>query len=306
MAQVEANGIRIEAESRGDAADPAILVIRGLGTQMVQWPESFLAGLTDAGFRVLIFDNRDVGLSQKFDAAGAPDLGAIIAAVASGEPPPVAYLVDDMAADAVGVLDAFDVERAHVFGISMGGMIAQVIAAKYPERVRSLFSVMSSSGDPSVPPATPEAMAVLTSRPDDPTSRTSVIEHGLKGRRVIGSAAFRDDDDTVRAQLGVAYDRCHHPEGVARQMAAIMASGSRVPLLGRITAPTLVIHGTNDPLVHPEGGRSTAKHIPGASLEMVEGMAHDIPSRLVPKLLDLIVRHAKKADGSRSATQHAR
>jgi len=291
MPQVSANGIRIEAARIGDEDAPAILMIRGLGTQMCQWPDSFLEGLA-CELQVVIFDNRDVGLSQKFDEAGMPDLASLLS---PGESAPVPYLLRDMAADCVGVLDAFGIERAHVFGMSMGGMIAQELAGHFPERTHSLISVMSTSGDPSVPPATPEAMRVLTESPERPEDRDCVVELGLKGRRIVGSPGYVDSDDAVRQELGEAFDRCNHPQGVARQMAAVLASGSRVELLARIEAPTLVIHGADDLLVHPEGGRHTAAQIPGARLEEIEGMGHDLPFGLVPELVDLVLDHARKA-----------
>ncbi len=292
MAQVVANGIRIEAERLGDPDADAILLIRGLGTQLCQWPASFLEGLSRE-LQVVVFDNRDVGQSQKLDEAGAPDLAAIMRR--GGDTTAVPYLLRDMAADCVGVLDAFGIERAHVFGMSMGGMIAQELAGRFPERVRSLTSVMSSSGDPSVPPATPEAMRVLTEAPARPGDRDCVVEHGLVGRRVIGSPGYVDPDDVVRAELGAAFDRCHHPVGVARQLAAVVASGSRTGLLQEIRVPSLVIHGLDDPLVHPEGGRHTAAQIPGARLEEIPGMGHDLPLGLVPLLLELVLDHTRKA-----------
>lgn len=280
MGRVIANGIRLEAERLGNPASPAILLIRGLSTQMIQWPESFLGALAEH-LQVVLFDNRDVGLSEKFAGATA------------GATP---YLLSDMAADSVGVLDAFGIDRAHVFGMSMGGMIAQEIAAGFPDRTRSLVSMMSSSGDPSLPPPTPEAMRALLESPERPNDRACVVEHGLGGRRVLGSPGYLDPDDVVRDELGRAFDRCHCPEGVARQMSAIVASGSRVERLKQITAPTLVIHGADDPLVRLEGGRDTARQIPGAALEVIEGMGHDLPLGLVPRIAGLILSHTVKAD----------
>ena len=291
MPRVQANGIQIEAERIGNTDAPAILMIRGLGTQLCQWPDAMLDALAGE-LQVVIFDNRDVGLSQKFDDAGVPDLASLLS---PGESPPVPYLLSDMAGDCVGVLDAFGIERAHVFGMSMGGMIAQELAGRFPERTHSLISVMSTSGDPSVPPATPEAMRVLTESPERPDDRDCVVELGLKGRRVVGSPGYVDSDAAVEQELGEAFDRCNHPEGIARQMAAVLASGSRVDLLRGIEAPTLVIHGTHDPLVHPEGGRHTAAQIPGARLEEIEGMGHDLPLGLVPRLASLVLEHARKA-----------
>ncbi len=291
MPQVEANGIRIEAERLGDPGAPAILLIRGLGTQMCQWPEPFLEGLARE-LQVILFDNRDVGLSQKLDEAGMPKLGALTGRRGSpGEPP---YRLADMAQDCLGVLDAFGVARAHVFGMSMGGMIAQEFAARFPDRTLSLVSMMSSSGDPSLPPPTEEAMRVLMEPAPRPDDRESVVEHGLAGRRVIGSPGFVDPDDVVRDELGRAFDRCNHPVGIARQLAAVVGSSSRVELLRTIRVPTLVIHGLADTLVHPECGRHTAALVPGARLEEIEGMGHDLPHALVPRLVELLLEHARK------------
>jgi pimeloyl-ACP methyl ester carboxylesterase len=292
MAQITANGIRIEAERAGDPGAPAVLLIRGLGTQMVQWPEAFVAGLARER-QVVLFDNRDVGLSQKLDEEGLPDLGGVAQGRADGVAAP--YRLWDMAADAVGVLDAFGIERAHVFGISMGGMIAQEIASRFPERTASLISVMSSSSDPSLPPATKEALAVLMDAPERPDDRSCVVEHGLAGRRIIGSPGYPDPDEAVREELGRAFDRCSHPPGVARQMAAVVASGSRTERLREITAPTLVIHGVDDPLIPLACGRHTAEQIPGAALEEIPGMGHDVPLALVPRLVELILEHSRKA-----------
>ena len=288
MAQVDAGGIRIEVERIGDPERQAILLIRGLGTQMCQWPTPFLDALASE-LQVVVFDNRDVGLSQKFDEAGTPDLGKIMSGRDAAP-----YLLRDMAADAIGVLDAFGIDRAHVFGMSMGGMIAQEVAGRFPDRTRSLISVMSSSGDPSVPPPTREAMRVLMETPERPGDRDCVVEHGLAGRRVIGSPDLIDPDDVVRDELGRAFDRCSHPVGVARQLAAVSASGSRVELLQTVRAPSLVIHGLDDPLVHPEGGRHTAAQIPGARLEEIPGMGHDLPLGLCPRLAALVLDHVRK------------
>ncbi|MEE2673056.1 MAG: alpha/beta fold hydrolase [Myxococcota bacterium] len=293
MGQVIANGIQIEAERVGSPDAPALLLVRGLGTQMIQWPETFVDALARER-NVILFDNRDVGKSQKFDSAGVPDLAKLM----SGGEAAVPYLLKDMAADAIGVLDAFDVDSAHIFGMSMGGMIVQQMAADFPERVRSLISMMSTSSDPSLPPPTPAAMAFLMGAPERPDDRECAVEHGLAGRRVIGSPGYPDTDEAVRDELGRAFDRSRDPDGVARQMAAIAASGSRVEILKGITAPTLVIHGADDPLVKVEGGLDTARHIPGAALEVIDGLGHDLPRGLVPRLVDLILRHTDKADSA--------
>lgn len=295
MAQIQANGIAIEVETTGKPSDPPIVLIRGLGTQLIQWPAKFVQRLVDRGFQLVMFDNRDVGLSQKFESAGTPDLAALM----SGEAEP-AYQLTDMAEDVRGVLDVLEIESAHIVGMSMGGMIAQLVALARPERTRSLVSIMSSSGRPDLPPPSPEAAAALTSRPERPDDRDSVIEHGMKTRRVFGSPGFPTDDAELRRQVGAAYDRCHYPQGVARQLAAVLMGGSRVEQLKTITVPTLVIHGADDPLVPAEGGRDTAKNIPGARIEIIEGMGHEISPGLAERLADLIADCASKADAARA------
>ncbi len=294
MAQIQANGIAIEIERTGKASAPAIVLIRGLGTQLIQWPEKFVQRLVDRGFQLVMFDNRDVGLSEKFESAGTPDLAALM----TGRAQP-AYQLTDMAEDVCGVLDALEIESAHIVGMSMGGMIAQLVAIMRPERTRSLVSIMSSSGRPDLPPPSPEAAAVLTSRPDRPDDRDSIIEHGMKTRRVIGSPGFPTDDTELRKQVEAAYDRSYYPQGVGRQLAAIVKGGSRVEQLKTISVPTLVIHGADDPLVPIEGGRDTAKNIPGALIEIIEGMGHELSPGLEYRLADLIADCASKADSAR-------
>lgn len=291
MGRVTANGIEIEATQLGNPQSPALLLVRGLGTQMIQWPATFVDALARER-NVILFDNRDVGESQKFDDAGEPDLATLM----GGGSAPVPYLLKDMAADAVGVLDAFDVPRAHVFGMSMGGMIVQEMAARFPERVQSLVSMMSTSGDPDLPPPTRAAMEALTQTAERPDDRECVVEHGLWARRVLGSPGYPDTDEVVRDELGRAFDRCRNPAGVMRQMAAIAASGSRVDLLKQIKVPTLVIHGVDDPLVRVEAGRDTARHVPGAVLEEIGGMGHDLPQGLVPQIVDLILKHTSNGE----------
>lgn len=293
MAQVQANGISIEVERSGPDPAPAVVLIRGLGTQLIQWPPPFVERLHARGFGTVRFDNRDVGLSQKLDAAGAPDPASVLSGAARA-----AYLLSDMADDVLGVLDALSIERAHIVGISMGGMIAQIFAATRPEQTRSLVSVMSSSGAPGLPGPTPEAAAVLTGRPDGPDPE-AIIAHGLRTRRVLASPGYPTPDDALREQVVAAFERCHHPAGVARQLAAVVASGSRVELLRAIRAPSLVIHGSDDPLVPLEAGRDTARHIPGAELRIFEGMSHEIPPGLDVEIAEAIADHASKADAAR-------
>jgi len=282
----------IEIEQQGPADGVPFLLLRGLGTQLVHWPAVFIDALSDAGYRVVTFDNRDVGLSDKINDAGVPDLGAI----AGGAPPP--YTIADMAGDSVGVLDALGIDAAHVMGISMGGMIVQHIAASHPQRCLSMTSIMSSSGAKGLPTGTPEAMAVLGSVPDDPNDPESVITHKMQTQRVIESPRYPMDDAELRRYAEVGYRRCHHPVGVARQLAAVLADVGRVDLLAGITVPSMVVHGADDPLVHVEGGRDTARRIPGCRLEIIEGMGHDVTVANTPLLTALLLDHARGAAAS--------
>ncbi len=294
MPQITANGLSIDYDERGGRDDPAILLIMGLGAQMLLWPDMFCDMLADQGFRVIRFDNRDIGLSQKFDGAAVPDVKDIVAGLMSGKPLKVPYLLGDMAADAVGVLDALGVGKAHVVGASMGGMIAQLVAIHHPERVLSLTSIMSTSGRYGLPPGKPEAMEKLLLRPAG-TDRQSVVDHSVMLAGVIGSPAYPVPEEQVRAFSERTYDRSFYPEGMPRHYAAILSSGSRDALLPGVTAPTLVIHGDADPLLPVEHAHDTARLIPGATLEVIEGMGHNLPPQLNLRLTTLIGRHAKAA-----------
>jgi len=296
MPQIQANGMTLEYESRGDPNAEPILLIMGLGGQLTRWSPAFTDKLAARGFRVIVFDNRDVGLSEKIEAAGAPDMGAVIDAVIAGRKAPVAYTLDDMAADAVGLLDALGIERAHIVGASMGGMIAQLVAADWPERTLSLTSIMSTTGARDLPQATPEAMAVINSRgPDPQVDLDGYLAHAVKGSRTIGSPAFPTDDTQLRERIAADYRRAYYPVGFLRQYAAVVASPDRRPRLAKILAPTVVVHGQDDPLVPVEGGRDTAANIPGAELRIVPGMGHDFPAGLYDTLADAIVRAADRA-----------
>lgn len=294
MPQITANGLSIEYDERGSKDDPAILLIMGLGAQMLLWPDMFCDMLAGQGFRVIRYDNRDIGLSQKFDDAAIPEVKEIVAGLMSGKPLKVPYLLADMAADAVGVLDALGVGKAHIVGASMGGMIAQLVAIQNPERVLSLTSIMSTSGRYGLPPGKPEAMEKLLLRPAG-ADRKSVVDHSVMLAQVIGSPAYPVAEEHVRAFSEKAYDRSFYPEGMPRQYAAILSSGSRDALLPGIKAPTLVIHGSEDPLLPVEHAHDTARLIPGAELEVIEGMGHNLPPQLNMRLTTLIGRHAKAA-----------
>lgn len=294
MPKAVGDGVELEWDERGDGHAPAVLLIMGLGGQMTRWSEEFMAALVAHGFRAIRFDNRDVGLSTKFDSHGVPNLTAIGAQLMVGLKPETAYTLEHMAADAVAVLDAAGVERAHVVGASMGGMIAQLVAAEHPERVLTLTSIMSTTGNPALPRATAEANAVLMTRPTG-SDMESLVAHGVKAAKVIGSPGYPTDDAVLAERIRSDTERMHHPAGFARQMAAIMGNGDRRPRLVGITAPTLVIHGTDDPLVPVEGGRDTAASIPGARLEEIPGMGHDLPTALIGRITDLIAEHASRA-----------
>ena len=287
MAQVTANGIRIEYERFGPASAPPVLLIMGLGAQLTLWPVELCEALVARGFHVIRYDNRDVGLSSKFDEAGVPELPAVFAAVMSGQDPQVPYKLADMAADAVGLLDALGIGGAHIVGASMGGMIAQLVAATYPDRTLSLTSIMSTTGNPALPPATAEAMGALLSRPQG-GDIDALVDFGVKTARVIGSPAYPAEEQALRARVRRDVERSFYPAGFARQMAAIYADGDRRARLANVSAPTAVIHGTADPLVPVPGGRDTAASIPGAELIEIEGMGHDLPPPLVERIADAI------------------
>jgi pimeloyl-ACP methyl ester carboxylesterase len=291
MANVTANGISIEYETFGDPTKPALALIMGLGAQMIFWQDDFCRQLMERGFHVVRFDNRDCGRSRHFQELGIPDVGAAMTASLSGEPvPSPPYALRDMAADVVGLLDALGIERAHVVGASMGGMIAQTVAIEHPARVRSMTSIMSTTGNREVPPATPEAMtALLTPSPSD---RAEFIDHMVKTFRIVGSPGFEFDEASFRDRVGRAFDRSYDPSGVARQLVAVLADGDRRERLRSVRVPTLVIHGKNDPLVPVEGGVDTADAVPGARLLVIEGMGHDLPRGAWPQIIDAIASFA--------------
>jgi pimeloyl-ACP methyl ester carboxylesterase len=286
MPHVRANGIGIEYDEFGDRGGRPLLLIMGLGAQMILWREEFCEQLAARGHRVIRFDNRDVGKSSAFDQCGVPDVVAAVGASLARQPVDAPYRLRDMAADAAGLLDALDIERAHVAGASMGGMIAQAMAIEFPARVLSLTSIMSTTGNPNLPPAKPEAMSVLLE--PLPTTRDEGIARAVSVFRTIGSPGFPFDEAEVRERAALSYDRGFNPGGVARQLVAILASGSRKEALGAVRAPALVIHGKDDPLVPVEAGRDTAEAIPGAQLMVFDGMGHDLPRPLWPRIIDAI------------------
>lgn len=275
-------------ETTGDPTNPAFLLVNGLGSQMSVWHADLLAMLADRGLFVIAYDNRDVGLSDGFDDA-TYDFGAGVDALRNNTPVDSPYTIIDMASDGMAVLDTLGIEQAHVAGVSMGGMIVQTMAIHFPERLHTMTSIMSYTGRRDVGRATPAANAVLMKAP--PTSRDEAIAHGVESTRVIGSPAFFDADIAAEG-AAIAYDRAFRPAGVARQLLAIWNDGDRTDRLASVTTPTLVIHGTADPLITPDGGEQTAEAIPGARLELVDGMGHDYPRGLWPTLVDLLAGHA--------------
>jgi pimeloyl-ACP methyl ester carboxylesterase len=288
---VKANGIEIVYDTFGEATAPALLLVMGLGAQMISWDEDFCRELASRGYYVIRFDNRDVGLSTKFDKAGVPNTLALLQAQMQGEPVQAPYTLRDMADDAAGLLDALEIEAAHVVGASMGGMIAQAMAIHHPQRVRTLTSIMSSTGNPDLPHPKPEALSVLLTTP--PQDQETYQQHAIKTWHVLAGPGFPVDDAFIAERAARVFDRGLNPAGTARQMAAILTSGSRKEALQQVSAPTLVIHGDADPLVPVEGGIDTAESIPGAELMIVGGMGHDLPPSLAPRVIDAIVAHAK-------------
>lgn len=296
MPAVDANGLRIEYETRGRAGGRPLLLIRGLGTQLIHWDEGLLELLVDRGHRVVIFDNRDVGLSSKLDAAGVPDVASLVSAAGAGRALEVPYTLDDMADDAAGLLDALGLSGANVCGISLGGMVAQTLAVRHPARVCSLISIMSTTGSRELPPARPEAMQALMA--PAPRERAAYVEHSLGTLRAIGSPGFPFDEAAARQLAGRAFDRCFCPQGIARQMAAVIAASSRRAALAGVRVPTLVIHGADDPLVPVEGGIETAGAVPGAELLVIEGMGHDLPRGAWPRIVDAVSALTEKAQAT--------
>ncbi len=296
MPQIIANGIPLEYAIYGRESGEPILLIMGFGAQMTRWSPQFIRELTNRGYRVIVHDNRDVGLSHRLEAHGEPDMTAVYTALMSGQTPDVPYLLNDMADDSAGLLEALAIEKAHIVGASMGGMIAQMVAANHREKVLSLTSIMSTTGNPALPPANPEAMAALTKPAVDPAENLDKhIWSGLESQKVIGSPAYPTPDEILIERIKQDAKRAYYPVGRARQMAAIVASGDRREALATIVAPTVVIHGEADPLVPIEGGRDTAAVIPGAELHTISGMGHDLPQQLIPRIADLIERATARA-----------
>jgi pimeloyl-ACP methyl ester carboxylesterase len=299
MPTAPANGIELYYETFGDAGDEPLVLVNGLGSQCISYDPDFCNAFVDRGFFVIRFDNRDVGLSTKIDTPHL-DFASLLAKAMSGEKVEAPYVLSDMAADAVGLLDHLGIASAHIVGMSMGGMIVQTIAIEHPKRVRSMTSIMSTTGDRDAATPTPEAAAALLAPPA--TSRDEYIANYLEQWKVLAGPVYFDEE-RFRPRGEAAYDRCYFPAGTGRQLLGIMASGSRSDRLRAIDIPTLVIHGKIDPLVPLPGGERTAEVIPGATLLVFDEMGHDLPPALWPQYVEAITDHARSATTERTIHQ---
>jgi pimeloyl-ACP methyl ester carboxylesterase len=281
------NGIDMEYVTTGDPADPPLLLVMGLGGQLIAWPEAFVEQLAARGFYVIRFDNRDVGLSTKFE--GQPDFGALFAGDGSSAP----YRIEDMADDAAALLDQLGLDRVHVMGVSMGGMILQALVIHHADHFLSACSIMSTTGDRSVGNPTPDALTALLRPPA--ASRDEAIAASVEGSRAISSPGFPFDTEMMTRRAATNYDRSFCPDGTARQLGAILASPDRTEGLGHVTMPFLVIHGEADPLVQVDGGQATAAAVPGSTLILIPGMGHDLPEGAWDQIIDAIVANTELA-----------
>ena len=295
MAKVNVNDIQIEYESYGKVGDPVALLIMGLAAQLAMWPKTFIDDLVEAGFRVVIFDNRDIGLSSKMDGARAPNPMLQIATRRIGIKLKAPYEISDMAADTIGLMDALDIEAAHIVGVSMGGMIGQHVAATVPHRVSSLTAIMTTTGNPKLPRPNKTVMNAMIRRGPPPTTREEIIHRSVSTFSIIGTPGEDHVTNGMRDRIAAAFDRNFSPAGMARQMAAIVATGDFRKVTRQIDAPTLVIHGSEDPLVSPECARDIVRNLKGARLEVIDGMGHDIPPTHLPRITELVLGHMKLA-----------
>jgi pimeloyl-ACP methyl ester carboxylesterase len=293
--QIAANGMQIEVEDHGPTSGEPLVLIMGLGMQLLGWHEDFVDRLVGRGFRVIRFDNRDIGLSQQLDHLGVPNVAAMTFKSMLGLPVGSPYGLPDMAADTVGILDALGIQKAHVCGASMGGMIAQQLAVRHPTRAKSLTLMMTTSGARRLPGPKLRLRNAIMSRPPSMAEFDSVVDHYVRLYRMIGSPGFQTADDYLRQRLTTSVRRSYRPRGVARQLAAIIADGDRSVLLPRIQVPTTVLHGREDPLVPVAAGHDLAARIPGATLEVIEGWGHDLPPPLWPRLVQSIESVASRA-----------
>ncbi|MEE8122138.1 MAG: alpha/beta hydrolase [Anaerolineales bacterium] len=282
--------IEIVYDTFGDQGSPPMLLVMGLGAQLISWDEEFCERLAARGYWVIRYDNRDIGLSTKFDDAGVPDLLKMFQASMQGEAIQAPYSLGDMAGDAVCLLAVLEIEAAHVVGVSMGGMIAQMMAINHPERVLTMTSLMSSTWDPELPPPTPEALMVLTT--PAPSDFEEYIEQNIKAWKILGGPKLPFDEARARERAERAFKRGLSPDGFARQLAAVLSSGSRRERLKSVNIPSLIIHGDADPLIPVEAGIDTANSIPRAVLMIIEGMGHDLPPVVWPQMVEALTSHA--------------
>jgi pimeloyl-ACP methyl ester carboxylesterase len=293
--QLSCNGIPLEVEDHGPPSGEPVLLVMGLGMQLLAWPLPFVESLVARGFRVIRFDNRDIGLSRGFDELGTPNLAVVALRATLGMRVKSPYSLSDMAADSVGVLDALGIAKAHVCGASMGGMIAQRMAAQHPERVKSVTLMMTTSGARKLPGPTLTVQRAMLSRPDPKLGFGGIVDHYVKLYGLIGSPGFRPDSSELRARLETSIRRSFRPQGTARQLVAIAADGDRSDLLARIRQPTQIIHGRDDALVPVEAGRALAQRIAGAEIDVIDGMGHDLPKELWPRFVGGIADAAGRA-----------
>ena len=291
MPKANVNNIEIEYETIGDEISKPLLLIAGLGSQMLAWSDEICESLANRGFYVIRFDNRDVGLSTKLEDAGSPNFLEINTAYARGEIPEVPYILEDMVDDAIGILDTLNIDKAHVCGASMGGMIAQVLAYRHPSRVLSLTLIMSTTGNPDLPQSKPEIMAQFFAHV--PSEREGYIEEMVKRDSLI-QGTFSFDEDQSREYRTNEYERSYYPEGIARQLAAMAVPGNIKPYISAIRAPTLVIHGSEDPFNPVEAGKEIATMIPGAELLILDGMGHSFPREVIPRIINALVANSNK------------
>ena len=302
MPTAKANGLTIAYETAGDPRDPTILLVMGLGAQLTLWPDAFVAALAASGLHVVRYDNRDVGLSSDFDSHGVVDMNEVMMKAIAGRPLSPPYTVADMAADGIGLLDALGIKSAHVVGLSMGGMIVPHMATRHAGRVESMTVVMSSSGRRGLPPGKPEAVKMLMTRPMS-NDRAEILRHSIALRRAIGGPAYPENDEELRVKVERQIDRRYYPQGVSRQYYAVIADGDRTNLLKTVKVPTLVIHGSDDPLLPVECGRDVAAAVPGAVMHEEPGMGHEIPGALCQSLAARIAAHCRAAKARPSAAQ---
>jgi pimeloyl-ACP methyl ester carboxylesterase len=293
--KVTANGISLEVEDHGSPTGEPLVLIMGLGMQLIAWHEDFVQMMVDRGFRVIRFDNRDIGLSENLDHLGMPNLGVEALKHTFGLPVRSPYSLVDMANDTAGLLDALGIAQAHVCGASMGGMVAQQLALRHPKRVKSLTLMMTTSGSRRLPGPSLKVRSAMLSRPDDPKSFDSIVAHYVSIYKLIGSPGYPAGDEWLTGRLGMSVRRSYRPRGTARQLTAIVADGDRSRALPQIKVPTQILHGLQDPLVPVQAGRQLASLIPGAKADFIEGMGHDLPIALWPRFAQGIESAASRA-----------